>query len=147
MEKKRKLRRKNRQRGRIRQTGRIQIWIKLGGGNVSKITLGTEPNDCQICSGVSQKPSELLSLVPLGDPVSAWQGPIAPNPSMLHVTAREDNLAYSLPHSLFYSYISALMFGAECCIRELILPVKFLLFEYLWWLHQRHWKSNYSSHF
>ena len=99
-----------------------------GGGNAANITLGKEPNYYQTHSGVSQKPSELSSPVLLGDPVSIWQGPIAKTPSLMSLTEREEGLAYSMPHSLFYSYIFALIFGSECRFSKLILPVKFLLF-------------------
>ena len=50
---------------------------------------------------------------------------------LLPLPAQELGLASSLPQSLFSTYISALTFGMECHIRELILPVKYLLFEYL----------------
>ena len=97
-------------------------------------------------SRVSLEPSVQSCTVPPGDPIYECQGPIEPNSYMPPlITSQESGLEYSLPHYTFYSYIFLPRFVTEFRICARIFPVISLLFQHLWWLSQRHKKSNYNS--
>ena len=71
--------------------------------------------------------------------------PLHQNTYLLPLAAQEENLASFVSHSIFSSLIFALTFSADFCICELLSPVKYLLFESWWWLHQHHRNSHSFS--